>query len=253
MKKNWMKLLALALSTLMVLSLFAACGMLDSDDDDDDVRGTVSQAAQNDTIASQDPAGDTTAAQNITPETTGSDEKEFSIGSTATGSYENAFIGIGCALPAGWTFYTDDQIKQQNQATAGMLEEEYAEMISSAAVIYDMMAVDGTGSSVNVNMEKVNAVALAMLDLEDYLNNNTAMLVDALGSAGITVTETKIVDVDLAGQARKGLWLKCSYSGMDMYEVLTPIKCGSYIANVTVATFGADTTADVIDCFYAVN
>ena len=56
MKKNWMKLLALALSTLMVLSLFAACGMLNSDDDDDDVRGTVSQAAQNDTIASQDPA-----------------------------------------------------------------------------------------------------------------------------------------------------------------------------------------------------
>ena len=252
MKKNWMKLLALALSVLTVMSLLAACGIADKDDDDEDkVRGTVSQAAQDDTTAAaQDPVADTTAAA----ETTGSDEKTFSTGSSANGSYENAFIGIGFNAPTGWTFYTDDQIKELNQATASMMDEEYAELIANAAVIYDMMVQDPTtGNSVNVTLEKATAASIALLDLETYLTNNVSAVSQALSGMGLTVTENKIIDVTLGGIATKGLWLKCSVSGIEMYELVIPIKCGSYLANVTVATIGADTTADVLANFYAVN
>ena len=135
-----------------------------------------------------------------------------------------------------------------------MLDEEYAELIANAAVIYDMMAQDAaTGSSVIVNLEKANALALAVLDLEDYLNNNTAMLVDALASMGCTVTETKIQDVAFAGTATKGLWIKSSYMGIDMYQLVVPVKCAGYIACVNATTIASDITAELMASFYAID
>ena len=231
MKKNWMKLLALALSVMMVLSLFTACDLLskleNDDDDDGKVRGTVSQAAQ---------------------------AAEFSLGTTTGSKYENEFIGIGFAAPDGWTFYTDAQIKELNQATADMMDEEYAEVISRASLVYDMMVQDSaTGSSVNINMEKATAAAVKQLDLEEYLENNLSAVSDSLSSMGFTVTDNKISDVTLAGKATKGLWLKSTYSGVEMYQLVMPIKCNDYIAVATVTTVGGDTTSDVLDCFYAVN
>ena len=256
MKKNLMKLLALVLCVVMVLSLFTACDLLsmlkddDDDDDDDKVRGTISQAILEPTAAAQDPAVQATVAD----ETPAPAEKEFNLGTTTSSTYENAFIGIGFEAPEGWTFYTDEQIRAQNQATANMLDEDYAELIANASIVYDMMVQDSaTGNNVNINLEKNTAAAVAALDLEVFLDKNLDMLVDAFSGMGISITESKIVDVTLGGKATKGLWLKCNYSGIAMYELIAPIKCGSYMANVAIVTIGDDTIADIVDCFYAVN
>lgn len=231
MNRNWKKLLALALAVVMMLSLFSGCSLLEKlsgdKDDDDNVRGTVSQAAR---------------------------EPEFSLGTTAGGKYENAFIGIGFEAPENWTFYTDEQIKELNQATTGMMDDEYAELISNAALVYDMMVQDSTtGNSVNINMEKGTAAAVKQLDLEDYLESNLSALSDGLASMGFTVTDNKISDVTLGGKSTKSLWLKSTYSGIEMYQLVMPLKCSNYIVVVTVTTVGTDTTSQVLDCFYAVN
>ena len=104
---NFMKkVFCIILSMLMLLSLFGCTGNTDPED----IRGEVS--------------GTTEGNQEEKP--------EFSLGDTTGSTYTNDFLGISCTLPEGWVFYTDEQIKEQNNITENYLDEEVIEQLKKA-------------------------------------------------------------------------------------------------------------------------
>lgn len=219
------RVLALLLALMVVFS-FAACGA-----DQEDVRGE------------QINNGSATA---------GSDA-EFSLGDTEGLTYENKFIGIGCTLENGWSFYSDEQIKQINNTTADMAGDEYAEAMKNATVVYDMFATDANETNnMSVVLEKVNLVSLATFDAEKNFRNQFDLLKQTFENMGCTDVTFEIGTVRIDEEEHTCLNTSAQINGAKMYQKQVAIKCSGYIATITVTTFFEDTTEAIYAKFYAV-
>jgi hypothetical protein len=111
------------------------------------------------------------------PACTPAPEPEFTLGTVEGNVYENTFIGIGCTLGSDWTYYSDEKIREINNAAASLAGEEFRQMMANATVVYDMYAAHSNQiNTVVVNLEKVDKVQLAVLDLEENLKNTIPAL-----------------------------------------------------------------------------
>ena len=112
--------------------------------------------------------GDVTDQSEVTTEDMGTKEtpdtdSSFEQGSVAQQTYKNEFIGIGCTLDDGWTFYTDDQIAKLNEGKGDILYDMYAENSASA-------------QKAEVKLQKLTRVQVLSLDLETMYNSQSAMI-----------------------------------------------------------------------------
>ena len=222
------RILSVCLVVFLLLSL-CACRA-----DEEQIRGEQIQGNQS--------AGDTQPP---------SEGPEFSLGSTSGVTYENAFIGIGCNLPEGWSFYTDEQIRQINNITADAVGEEFQELMEQATVVYDMYAVSADGlNNMNVNLEKVPQIQLLVLDLEENLKKIGPTLQETMENMGITDYTYETGTKTIEGKTFTCLNCHGTISGIDMYQTILNIKCNGYLASVTICTFGENQIDQMLENFY---
>ncbi len=223
------KILALILAVAMVFT-FAACG------GNEDVRG--------DQIVNGSEANDGASV---------SSDAEFSLGSTDGLTYENKFIGLGCKLDSDWTFYTDDQIKQLNNATADMAGEEFVEAVKNASIVYDMYAVSSNQmDNINVNLEKINSVQLAVLDIAQNFENIFPTLKQTFENMGYTNISYEVGTVKIGNKDFTSLSTTAQINGIKMYQTAIAVKCNGYLANITVTTFNENNVNNIFAKFYTV-
>ena len=232
-----MKKLFACLLTVALLLSFAACGQ------PDDIRGDVTP---NTTTQATTEATTETTTEATTEATT---EPEFSIGSSTGNTYKNEFIGIQCTLDGNWIFKTDAEIQAINEATLGLVGEEYKNMLANATVLQDMFATHVNGmDTVNVVLEKLS-LASALLSEEQYMNLAKDSAVNALASMGLTIVSSDVTKVQLAGKEHTALVVEANIAGFTIYEYMVVIKCNGYIACVTVATWNENTCLDILSKF----
>ena len=258
------KLLAILLALTMIFA-FAACGSTPSEDE---VRGEqnvntteASTPADNDANAPSEDATNTPAGDTVdtpTEETTEAPtvettEAQFSLGAVQGLNYENKFIGIGCNLPSDWTFYTDEQIREINNMTLDLAGEEFEEAMKNAQLVYDMYAISNDQlKNINVNLEKVDPVTLAMIDLADVYQQNTALVKQSLENMGYTNVTFDYGTVMIEDETFACMRTTAQYNGVTMYQLGFSTKCNGYIANFTIATFASDATDDILSNFYLI-
>ncbi len=219
------KVFALLLVVAMLCSFAACSGAVDPED----VRGEQS--------GNEDPSADA--------------EKEFSLGDTQGLTYENKFIGLGCTLDDGWTFYTDDQINQLNNLTADLAGEEYQEAIKNATVIYDMYAISSNQlDNINVNLEKVDPIKLAVLDITNNYEQIYPTIKQSFENMGYTDVSYEIGKVKIGDKEFASLDTSAQISGIKMYQTIFSVKCNGYLANITITSFQEDTTDAILAKFY---
>ena len=162
-------------------------------------------------------------------------DDEFSAGSSVDHTYKSAFIGIQCFLDLDWTFMSDAEISAEN--------------LPNATVRYDMMANHSNNlDSVSVVLEKLSAADRA-ITAEEYLTAAKDPTVEALSAVEITVNSAEIVKIRFAGEEHTALAIAGNYVGYPIYEYLVAIKCGSYMACVTVCTWDTNTCMDILNQF----
>lgn len=232
MKTIMKRTVAVLLLGILLLTL-TACG-------NENVRGTVESNTNN-----------ATATTTAPPEADDASEA-FSLGSSQGSVYKSEFIGIGCEVDATWTLYDDAQIRELNQLTMDAMSDEYAAALENAQIVYDMYAMDTTtGNSINVNLENLGLLYGATLSEADYVDLSLTSIKDALGSMGMENITAQATTVTMAGKERSAIQVQGSMAGISLYETVVCIKCGSYMACITVATMGSDQTADLLAKFYA--
>lgn len=175
---------------------------------------------------------------------------DLSMGKAEGNVYESEFLGVGFKLPEGWTFYTAEQIKELNGLTTDMLDEDIAETIKNASIVYDMMALDNAGNSTNVNIEKVNAAQAAIITEEKYAEIAIPSLKNALSSMGFSSVTAEASTTKFAGEDAVCIDITCSNGTVTMYEKVVCKKIGTYMAAITVASAQTDTTEDILGQFY---
>ncbi len=229
------KLLALLMILVMLFS-FAGCG------EEKDVRGEQTDNTKSDVVSE-----DETDSQDEETES----EAEFSMGSVAGLKYENKFIGIGCNLPEGWSFYTDEQIKELNNVAIDMAGEEYEEMIKDASIVYDMYAESSNQmDNINVNLEKGTALQFAAFDVVENYKAIASTVISSYENMGYTNCEYEISEVTIDGKKFDCMNFTAEISGLTMNQTMISIKCSNnYVANIAV-TSAENNVADILNAFY---
>ena len=229
MKKLLVVLLALALAFSMT-----ACG------GDEDVLGQITgeETESNGAEESQD------TAETETP---------VSLGKAEGTVYESEFLGMGFNLPEGWNFYTDEQIKELNNLTSDMVDDDVAKQLAEASLIHDMYAMDSLGSSTTIILEKMSAISSAIVDEKTYAESSVRQIPKALESLGFTEVKTTIGSTDLCGEEHVTIDIEATSPNGVLYEKVICVKIGQYIACITVATLDGTETAAILSNFYSLD
>lgn len=189
----------------------------------------------------------------LTPTPTPEAEPEFSMGTTSGLTYENKFIGIGCKLKSGWSFYSDTQIKELNNVTKDMAGEEFKQAMENATIVYDMYASSSNQvDSINVNLEKVDPKLLANLDVSKNLENSFSLIKQSLENIGYTNVSYKMGTVSIEDKSFVCMTITSQIQGINFYQKSICIKCNGYLANVTLSSLELDTINDLVESFYLV-
>lgn len=229
-----MKKLFVLLLTLVVVMTFAACGGEEDIRGEQKVEGSSSAENESDIVSDDVSSGE-----------------EFSFGDVNGLTYENKFIGLGCTLDSEWTFYTDEQIKELNNIALDAMGEEIEEIIKNSDVVYDMCTSRYNGlDGINVNLEKVNPVQLALVDLEENFQKSAPTLVTGLENMGFSNVTYETGTVTIEGQEFACLNIEADIQGTKVYETFFAVKCNGYLANITIGTTNENTIDDIIEKFY---
>ena len=175
--------------------------------------------------------------------------QEFDTGRVSANKYTNQFAGITIELGADWTFMTDEQIRQNNEAALGILDEKYEEAIKKATTFTDMMATNANGTdTVGVTFEKLTGANL-LLSEQEYMNISKNSLKGALESMGMTDVTLTDGTAPFAGKNHPYIAVSAKYSGIAVYERLAVVKCGEYIVVITACTWQTDSCKTILDAF----
>ena len=178
------------------------------------------------------------------------EEPEFSMGKATENTYRNDFLGISCTLPEQWAFYSEEQILQMNNYVGTVIDEDVAQQLKDAAIIYDMCAVnEAEGYSINVNLEKLNALQLIGLDIKQNLEAQIDTILSSYESMGYTDTTVTYAKIQVDGQEFDGLKLYGKIQGLDFFLEVFTFRKGSYLANVTVSSFETDQNETILSYF----
>ena len=225
------KIIALLLAALMMFML-VSCG------DDTNVRGELG-------------GNDATNSDAAASESTDS-ETDLELGSSSNNTYENKFLGIGCKLDSNWTFLSDAEIREANNLTQDLLDDELAEQLENASVIYDMQATKADSSAnIVLNIEKIGSLSGALMSEEEYANSTLDGLKSGLESAGLSNIEASVTSVTFAGKEHAAIVVIGEAYGVKVYEKIVCFKKGKYVAAVAFASYNDDTTDEMLSYFYA--
>ena len=237
------KILCVFLFVVMVIGMcvaLAGCGS-------EDIRGDIT------TKPTENIRGEVSGEENKPDETTAptqpkETEPDFSMGKSTGNTYKNDFLGISCTLPADWVFYTDEQIKQLNNVVGDYVDESVKEQLKNAAIIYDMQAAK-PGSSVGVNMEKLNALQIAGLNIKQVLEAQIPTIKDMYSQMGYTETKVTYDKVTVDGKEFDCLKLAAKNQGVDFALVSFAFRKNNYLATVSVGTIEASQLDTILGYF----
>ena len=189
----------------------------------------------------------------LTPETA-EPEEAFDIGSVSGGRYENAFLGIGCELDENWTYLDKEQLAEMVGLATEMFEDEnYREKIAQADMYQDMYAGRQDGlATVNVMIQNLGVAGMIMSE-KTILDNSEGELEKSFEAAGMTVVSVERNSGLFAGETHEGIRSELLYQDVPYYVQQYGIKAGTHVAVVTLGSFQEDQTAELAECFFALD
>ena len=155
--------------------------------------------------------------------------------------YENSFIGLGFNLPEGWSFYTEEQLKDLSESS------------ESENLIYDMRVYNSENiNSVGVNIENVGIEYNTSTDAKTYLLNTMSGIDTSLSSIGYEDVTTDLTTVKIGETEYSALKISASMSYMVLNQLVFCIQKEEYMINIAATSFGEDKTAELVSYFYLV-
>ena len=164
--------------------------------------------------------------------------------------YESTYLGIGCELPEGFTFFSDEEIAQNNSATYDKIGD-LGEDLAAADVIYDMSAGDASGSSVNINIENLGLLGITVKSADEYVDIAVAQAAAPLEELGFTDVDAFKSTITFAGAKHPAVQIVASQSGFTCYQTCVCILVDNHMASVAVGSLDKATHDALLASFYA--
>ena len=243
--------LALFLSILVVVSVFAGCASKEPE------TGTLT------------PITDPTDASAQTPEESPDEDPTvalpepfqptLALGRMEGGTYINTYVGYGCTLDSGWTFRSAEELQQLPENIRELLSQS-EDILADYQQITDMLA-ENTANATSVNVvytqipatEQLGYAILTEEEIIDYTLRQKDLMIESYAQAGIDVSSMEKVFVTFLGKERPAIKTVASIGGTPYYILqIQDFQLGSYGVNLTLSSFHEDQTEDLLDLFFPV-
>lgn len=169
----------------------------------------------------------------------GETKTEFKPGTYEDSVYRNESIGIGFRLPAGWHFYSEQELAELNQ--------QYKE----SNITFDMFAANNAIlGNVSLNVEKMDAEELEGLNLGTQLAEDAPEVGAQLEEAGYTDFDYQIGMANVSGEMHNALYTSAKIEGQPMYQLAFQKKCDGYLVTATITSFFQDARQDLLSQFF---
>lgn len=180
------------------------------------------------------------------------------LGTTQDGVYTNEFLGIGCQIPEDWTYYTEEEIAEQNRSVLEALSDLEMEGVDLEALegreLMDMFALDAIGNNVSVSISKMSVFEALALTAEDLVEAAEEGVLALYQGMELTDTTTAIETYNAFGEDRPVLRITVPMEeGLNMYQTILIIKEGLYYGTINVTSPGEDITDEVMSWFYGLD
>lgn len=156
--------------------------------------------------------------------------KGFERGTVDGNTYTQESFGVTFTAPAGYTFYSDEEIASLHNTTVEELE-------ANAAVIYDVRCGNhSTGGSVNINYEELGSVYGSLVDEENYIALSLENVENMLeGMDGISIIGAEKGMVEISGDEYNGAYITLNINGTVFYETVFVKEKDGYMMACTAA------------------
>lgn len=244
------KIIALLLALLCIVSVMSGCSALEdfAEGFKDGVKEEISTPVDDDTENKNDDETSTPTIDDKEEEK--EEEKEFAFGVTNGKQYKSDFIGISCTIPEDWDFFDEESIKELNDIALDAMDDDIAEKLKNANVIYDMYASNAsTADNVNINLEKIPSYMASNLNVEEVLKKQFTTIEQSLESAGASVDEIKYIEIGVDGQKFDGISINSTVSGTKLYQKMVAFNRGNYLVYITATSFDANGADEILSFF----
>lgn len=214
---------------LCLVFCFASCG-----ETDEDVTGSVTEV---------------TKEESKTEKTEDEDVGEFDIGKVTNNVYKNDFLNLTATFDSDWTFYSEKEIMELNNAASEYLDDETKKQIENSEVVYDMYAQNTvTGGTVNINLQNLKIAGITF-DADTVISSIKSEIKTAFENAGFTDIEMKEEKFKFAGKNCSSLVLTAKLDNNTLYERCICYKKGNYCVNISAASVEHDQVDEVFGYF----
>lgn len=181
------------------------------------------------------------------------EENGWIAGEYSGDTYESDYIGIGFALPEGWSFYSAKEIRQFNCVVMNANEANYEEALKNAPFFYDMLVADEDNGFINVFVvvEKDDALPSAPKDMRKYLLNRIPVVQDYLESSGYSGVNSWIDTVMIDDRKMDCIYSTYNFVGTPLYQCKLYFRCeDGVVARIPVVAESEEELQLHLDCIY---
>lgn len=203
---------------------------------------------------SQTAAPETTAPAVTEASTEAPTETEVSaedaVGSYEDGVYRNELLGIQAAFDETWYVASvEERLEVVGIVSEAVTDDAIADMLETNGTAMDLYAVQGSGSSVNLMLQKINFLQNVLISEEEYVNQSMAQMETAMESIQVEDAVIEATTITFAGGEHPAIAITGVQAGLDFYELLVVVKSGGYLGTVTAASYVENTTEEILGLF----
>ena len=203
-------------------------------------------------------AGDTEEAQEAEEETVPGVPPSDILGKTNANSYSNAYFGIKYTKPNDdWYLATQKELGEIMGMTSSTIKDEnILSLLESSGFVMDFYAINAnvpddnsSFDSVNITIEDIGKMYGVLMSDKDLADSNVEVSKKALEAQGWKNVNMEVGEIVFAGVPRVCITSSAENGKLKMFQRQIYLKKESYLACVTVGTFGSDKTDSVLKAF----
>lgn len=193
-----------------------------------------------------------TEEETETEDETELDPEGITLGTITDTTYENAYLNIGWVVPSSdWTMFTREEIDSVYNTTIDIMGEDYAEALETAAVFYDMVAMnEGTYDNINVVAENMAQYQGAYSE-EDYANVCLTSIKSLYEEMGYTDITMSLSTIEFMGETHPCIISEYTVSGMVQYQLQSYVTVNDHMVIITATSNESiDACSAMYESFY---
>ena len=180
------------------------------------------------------------------------------LGNTTSNSYSNSYYGLKFSAPNNdWYLASDSELAQvMNQKNIN--DEVLLKVLNETGFIMDMYAVNTSADadsdifdSVSVTIENISKLYSVILTEQELADASLPSIKNDLSAQGGKNVKAEVIETVVAGSPRVCISSSADMDKSKIYQKMVYIKKDTFVACITVTSFGSDKTDSILKAFAA--